>query len=902
MWLLSGEGNNDLFSRLVMACEAALGWRATEILHKELLPTLGSRAVPLLLSRLRTTADSGPSYFVNNIITGLVATGDEGIRGHAMELLASPVARVCRAGVRLITALPAADAVDRLWAIHVEGVRNPEPYLWQQAANWSLYDDTFAALKACVRLNPPWLERTIRESDPTAVPVHDLAYLVAAVADEGIWRRCKEVLLSKVDEAHERAIASCVLTFRDRDALEWLEARIDKMRDLVGPVSLRALTAIEPRRALALLDRLDEGALYLSRRWCFSELHLRLPAEVMDHFAAILRTHDRPWRYALVLQEREDLIDAASFDFLLDRLAELFANLLAAGRPPEVSADCRTGLAFINAVSRPELLDRLRCRRGTPLDQNLAEWAIALGPQLGEWKVPDKFDALDALARIGGDGFNRVLNVWLEQAGWGGRIHAVKMAQRRASPRTVELLTELSETGGAGSDEQRAALSGYAAAALAAHGFWQPVLRYYLRVGLQSLTVVKECCPDIDPPLDDTTLAEALAEFRGERVPTPGSVLCVGFASRRDLLPEVRSALCGAQPGSDLAGACLLALQWLRDTDPEVVSAIAPHLASHNHHPTNALLVNGSPAAEAELANELHRRPDLQLAIILANNARHRDPGIAMIRRLLSDVPRTRSALADLVTHLEPDLLPAVAECHEVFALAEEVGYSPYEPIRVPREKPAALRILGARQPDAAVRMALARLRHPDTPDSELYVPIVATLARDDAATVLLDTVRLDTPTRVVQAIGREVGYRGATATVLEWLKSPIAEQRLAACRVAGFLPRTDSLDSEMRAHADDADKRIADSAVEAHGRLQRSRTADELVRAVAGETDLTHRWVLLDALVSVADPEGGGSHTPWQQAVRSSLTPALGRHLAERLKERRKKLKETLDRDDRQR
>jgi hypothetical protein len=901
MWILSKD-HNDLFSRLILTCEGALGWRATEILHKELLPTLGSRAVPLLLSRLRTTAESGPSFLVSNIISGLVATGDEGICGHAIELLDSQIARVCRAGVRLITAMPAADALDRLWTIHVDGVRNPEPYLWEQTASWTLYEDTFTALKACVRRNLPWLERTIRDADATAVPVHDLAYLVAAIGDAGIWSRCKEALLSKVDEAHERAIASCVLAFRDRDALEWLEARVDKTKDFVGPVSLRALTVIEPRRALALLDRLDDGALYISRRWCFSELHLRLPDEVMAHFGKTLRTHNRPWRYALVLQEREDLIDAASFDFFLDRLAELLASSVAAGRTREVSADCRTGLAFINAVSRPELLDRLRCRRGTALEQNLADWAVILGPQLGEWKVPDKFDALDALTRIGGDAFNRVLNLWIEHAGWGGRMHAVQMAQRRASPRTVELLTELSEAVDVESDEHQAALGGYATAALAVHGVWPAVFRYYLRVGLQSLNVVKECCPVIAPPLDDTTLAEALVEFRGETGPTPGSVLCIGIASRRDLLPEVRAALRGAQPGSDLAGACLLALQWLEDTDPKVVSAITPHLASHNYHARNALLGNGSPAAEAELARDLQARPSLQLAARLAKNPRHRHQAIVAIRRLISDAPQSRSSLHELVAYLDPDLLSHVAESTDVFAVAEEVGYSPYERIRVRGEKPAALHIIGARQPDAAVRMALARLRHPDTPDAELYVPVVGKHARGNRAAILLDALSVESPTRVVHAIGREFGSRGATATVLEWLKSPTAEQRLVACRVAGFLPCTDELDAELRARADDVDRHIAAAAIDAHDRFKCGRTAEELIRTLTQETESTHRWVLLDSLVSVADPEGGGSLTPWWQAIRPYLTPALARHLTLKVKDRRKKLRETFDRDDRQR
>ncbi len=41
--------------------------------------------------------------------------------------------------------------------------------------------------------------------------------------------------------------------------------------------ALCALTAMEPRRALTLLDRPDDGVLYLARRLCFAELYLHLP-------------------------------------------------------------------------------------------------------------------------------------------------------------------------------------------------------------------------------------------------------------------------------------------------------------------------------------------------------------------------------------------------------------------------------------------------------------------------------------------------------------------------------------------------------------------------------------------------------------------------------------------------
>jgi hypothetical protein len=287
---------------------------------------------------------------------------------------------------------------------------------------------------------------------------------------------------------------------------------------------------------------------------------------------------------------------------------------------------------------------------------------------------------------------------------------------------------------------------------------------------------------------------------------------------------------------------------------------------------------------------------DLPVAVV--NVRRHRDAGVAAIRHLVSNEMRFRVefGLANFVALVAPDVLPVLAEYPELFSLAEELGYRPYETFKITGEKPAALCIVGTKQPDAAVRIALSRLHDPDTPDGELYASVVARFAKSDAVALLLDCVLRDPPTRVVESIGRELGHLDATAAVVDWLKSPAVENRLAACRVAGFLPHSEGLDAEVRGRADDTNRRIADAAVRSHERLQRSRTVDELLTAIAREADKTHRWVLLDAMVAVADPEGG----TWTQAVRSTLSPAESRYLSERMKERGKELTEELNREDR--
>jgi hypothetical protein len=486
LWLLSDPQNPkpELFRRVASRCEAILGWRSSEILLGELLPTLGERAVPFLLERLRAAAETGPSYVMNNVIDGLVASGARDLSDRGVALVGDTSPKVRRAGVRLLTRCPSPVALNRLWVIHTEGVQNPAAYLWEHEGSWSLYDDTFDALKVAARQEPRWLERVVREADSGREPVHDLAYLVAQVGDPALWQRCKPVLMTKVDDKHQRSLATCVQVFRDAAEMEWLLPRVGTREDALGPVALRALAAIDPERALASLDVLPEWELRMTRDWCFGELVRRLPDQVMRHFATRLSGHPDPLEYAEVLQGREDLIDPKSLDCLLDRLSESLAATLRSESPAEIPASSRAMIGFVNAVCRPVLLDRLRLRRGTLLETHFTDWLLALGPQSGVCREYDKHEGLNALAKIGGDGFCRVLNDWLDRGDWYARMCALPLAQRRVTPRTVEILTQLSQGDEDGEESRRGMVSGYAAAALVTHRSWEPVLRYYLRVGL----------------------------------------------------------------------------------------------------------------------------------------------------------------------------------------------------------------------------------------------------------------------------------------------------------------------------------------------------------------------------------------------------------------------------------
>ena len=142
-----------------------------------------------------------------------------------------------------------------------------------------LYEDSYDALRSCSRLNPAWLEMAIAKANPATEPVHDLAYLVSGLNDDGaMWKRCKENLRAKVPVSKERSLALNILHYQDKDEIEWLLDRVSRADDLVGPVAFQALTRIDEGLALDhLTDVLELAVLYFTRHWCLPELLMRRP-------------------------------------------------------------------------------------------------------------------------------------------------------------------------------------------------------------------------------------------------------------------------------------------------------------------------------------------------------------------------------------------------------------------------------------------------------------------------------------------------------------------------------------------------------------------------------------------------------------------------------------------------
>jgi hypothetical protein len=476
-------------------------------LYSHLIPTLGPRIAPSLFARLEAAAERGDFRLLNSIVTGIVALDSGEIVGRAAALLVHPSPLVQRAAMRVLARKPTPAVLDRLWSLHCTRNADPKRFLREHEYPTAAYEDTFSALRACAALNPAWLEGAIHRADPATEPVQDLAYLVAGVEDGGeLWRRCKPALYEKVPTLHERSLAANIHKYRDADEVAWLLERIGRADNLVGPMALRALIRLDADLALQHLDQLPDRELYLARDWCLAELLARLPDATRAHLLVRLRGHNDPWNLALVFQGRENAVDVPILELLLDALSTRLGEELRHPSSPEQIGRVVLPFDLLLPMGRPQLLDCIRRRRGSPLEQNLVAWLLARGPQQGSWREHEKHDGLRVLAKIGGEGLTAVVNRWLEVGDRYGRMDALQLAAHRPDAATIGLLVRISQAEELRDDfpvEQ-----GYAAKALAAAGRWSDVVAYIIRWGLRTLSqacTARPSCsrrsPDSPPPL-----------------------------------------------------------------------------------------------------------------------------------------------------------------------------------------------------------------------------------------------------------------------------------------------------------------------------------------------------------------------------------------------------------------
>ncbi|HEY0558593.1 MAG TPA: toll/interleukin-1 receptor domain-containing protein, partial [Thermoanaerobaculia bacterium] len=531
---------------------------------------LGSRLLPALFERLQAHAANENSWSIRYLEILRNISREESslteIGSRALIFLQNANMEFQEIGVSILAFAPTATALGPLWQILCSEQDENSLPLQKQLAD---------ALAACARQNPGWVETRLLESDPSREPLKDLVFLLLQIdSGEEIWLRHRDTILQKVSGPGDRPIAYCVFQFRDRSMIEWLRSRIFQTEDLVGPAALRALLLLEPETVLPQPGGESVSVLLSTRGWWFP-LYLTANEPRAHSWAlALLENHPNPWWIATIYSRFETWMPKAFVESLLHQAEQLLASEAA---KPTDGKGLNRPLRTLAAIHRRELLYCFERRRGSSLEDNLADFLIRLGPNDSRWARHVDDDGLAVLLKIGGQGYARVAASYLRGAVTPlGKRLAMDLITRGIQAEGLDFLTSWVATIDVKQSDDEVIFTGMRALSiLAMAGRFKELVEGVIKFGLKIPRDLELYLEGVF--FSDLDLAPALVLFNGPMTP-PGAVLAVGLGHRSDLAPQVRAILQVPDSPSELIIAGLLCLNLLNDDSPEAEALLLAQL------------------------------------------------------------------------------------------------------------------------------------------------------------------------------------------------------------------------------------------------------------------------------------------------------------------------------------
>jgi len=369
------------------------------------------------------------------------------------------------------------------------------------------------------------------------------------------------------------------------------------------------------------------------------------------------------------------------------------------------------------------------------------------------------------------------------------------------------------------------------------------------------------------------------------------------------MIERVRAILSSVSADSDVALACLITLGLCQDDSPEAVSLVVAQLGVEKHRWQTkiALLRIGSEAAVAALLLDLENQFDLSVAIDLYQRTDSRERALKIIKAHLLGAS-THQVEEDLgpLLDLSDGLAAPFVEDVRVRDLLRERSFAEEGSGWRTGSKASVIRGLALFDPERAILAALKALENPNARDREHYPYLLVELVGDEAIKLLIGQALVEKSTPVLWAISRALDESGHKEAVTALLQSGDATQRLTGARIAERLAVTDTDVEMLELLAGDPDDDVVIAATRALTFQRAARNADELKRALRAEQDLSRRWVLIDAIMEVADP--GDEHRPFSRWVSEvfGTSPSLEQeYIEENINKHRKKLRDEVTKRD---
>ena len=904
VWLLSAQDSGrSALGQLVeiMESHGAFGGEG-RYLYTRLLPTLGERAVPLLLQRLGTIIESSDGdYRVGLIGEGFATLAKResvDVRPAIESLLRSQSWDAQSVAVTMLRVAPDPKHMDRLWQLHQQRLHAREHNADRRVQRG--YQATFAALRAGVARCPDWLRVRILEADPTREQVSDLVYLLSGLDGPDaatIWRDLRDVLMERVPANNPRCVLHCIARFSDREKKGFVVEHLSHQGDVVSAVAMGALAVLDPGAAIGRICHVDDEQRLFRREWLplllrtdseRTRAELRELAEAGSEGQRLIEDY---------FEKRPADLDGETLDLVLRTRESEFREHMDAITTKDLPWPLFP-LRFLGRMCRPCTLRRLNDEAGGAFEAAIVE--LACSRLRGNNRVQDHIleAARRALVLIGGSGFSDLINRELESEHFWVRHGGLNWARVRGNEETIERLATIVQRPipcDATGEPDRDAWQEFhqAMVALAALGADEILVGILSSPGFVDVPLPLADCRAHRGPMSKSLTAGAVQAMRNPDTPDEtlwGALAVAWLSGDADLIPDVRSVLGRVEPESKAALHACIALQGLGDISPEFARA-AEGLAftrEYRREGLNALIDLGAAGVEG-LKRWLREAGDADRVdqggfVIRALHAMEegRDGAIEAAADLCR---RNRMLLRPLYEIAAESSDKTVRErvLEEAFTEGAAVVQAPLDAIR-------GLAKFDAARAAEAVEIGLSN--HPKI-ERELCQLLVQ-LESERAVEKLVSAAIVGERESLSDAVGRAlrlVNESIVADAIVKCLRGTEAE-RLTACRIAGWLPFPTVAEALEGVVESDGSISVRRAALDALYRHREEAAVRDLFSEFTAERCEARRWAIFVPILETADPHllCNREDRLWLGHILTADVPYAFEHYARAVIERRKR------------
>ncbi len=888
LWLLAEDKQNlETLNQLIIQLEDSRDFGSyREDLYTHLLPTLGDRAVAVLLYRLKVIiADSNDDYHISLIgkaFVNLARQESVDLKSTIDLLLKNPCWSRQKVAIAILKVVPEVSCLDRLWEIHQQCCK-----AWKaETDNYSHidYQDCFAALRAAIALNPDWLRHRIIIANANTELVSELGFQLNVLEHSSakeIWEETKDVLINKIPTNKPRSLLHCIARFSDYEKKDFIIKHLSYSEDYACVAAFVALSVLEPLAAINRLTEVQESEIYFSRnQWLPVLLHAQ-PELMRQRILELAKIESRGYRLIEdFFSERPDEINVAILQFVLHSLEEKLQKHLMAATKDEPNWLNRS-LDFLGRITNPELLSILEAEAGGKLEEMIAEIACGQLNTNSNYFNHLRENARRVLIFMGGNAITFLIQQELDSEHYWVRHSGLNWAFVCPDENITEKLSEIVSHPATydenGKSEQYMEFY-QAITALAAIGNDAILLEALKHSGIvdvpEELVRLRGYRGRMSKKLTKQAL-QILQSSASSEVELLNALIIAWLSNDVDLIPAIRSVLRADVEGRVAIYACI-ALEELGDSSDEFME-LANRLAYTKSNSTwgiNALLNIGDHGFElvAELLETQNTTQSIkhedQIIRALYENPTSRQKSINAAVKYCQRTHYFQDALFDIAAEAnEPNL-------HEkIFDVAFEVdSIMPIQQLR-------AIEGLAKFDVVRAVEAIKSAIQSNPKLERELCYLFVR-IAPEDAVKELMDAailIQRESFSRVVGQSLRRIDSKIISSHIINHLNGLTSLERKAIAELAKWLPLpeiTNALD-HLAEHENFIEVRCAALVALEHHR--REGNIRMLFAAFPSATP-KRQWSLLIAILEAADPYllTDTEDTLWLGNILTDKTPAI--------------------------